>query len=99
MYLRRADLKIGTPPRQLHQASCELSLECSAEGRVSLFRYVAMQNLQHFIIQIYQRNKDERGTIQSSLRLDIDTALMVTSGIFRSRDVTDLPSLAVVTRM
>jgi len=38
-------------------------------------------------------------TIQSSLRLDIDNALMVTSGIFRSTDVTDLPSLAVVTRM
>jgi len=30
--------------------------------------------------------------------LDIDKALMVTSGIFRSRDVTDLPSLAVVIR-
>ena len=41
----------------------------------------------------------ELATIQSSLRLDIDNALMVTSGIFRSRDVTDLPSLAVVTRM
>ena len=38
-------------------------------------------------------------TIQSSLRLDIDNVLMVTSGIFRSRDVTDLPSLAVVTRI
>ena len=41
----------------------------------------------------------KNGTIQSSLRLDIDKALMVTRGIFRSRDVIDPPSLAVVIRM
>ena len=41
----------------------------------------------------------KKGTIQSSLRLDIDKALMVTRGIFRSRDVIDPPSLAVVIRM
>jgi len=59
-----------------------------------------MQNLKHAIVTVHVRVVWVRGaTIQSSLRFDNDKALMVTSGIFRSRDVMDLPSLAVVTRM
>lgn len=59
-----------------------------------------MQDLKPVVIQVHSHTIVSKiATIQSSLRLDIDKALMVTSGIFRSRDVTDLPSLAVVTRM
>ena len=97
MHLRRGNLNIGASPCQLHQTGCQLSLEYSAEDRVSLFRNVAMQDLKDFVTQAGKLGGIS--TIQSSLRLDIDTALMVTSGIFRSRDVTDLPSLAVVMRI
>lgn len=58
-----------------------------------------MQNLKRVVTQAHEQTVDEKSTIQSSLKMDIDKALIVTSGIFRSRDVVDLPSLAVVTRM
>jgi len=98
-YLRRGNLNVDAPTRQLHQAGHEFGLKGSAENRVSLFRDVAMQNLNALSSKFVSKIQAEIATIQSSLRLDIDSALMVTSGIFRSRDVTDLPSLAVVTRM
>ena len=99
-HLRRGNLNVDASPRQLHQACCEFGLKHSAEGGISFFRDVAMQNLKSVVIRVRSHTiwaKDS--TIQSSLRLDIDTALMVTSGIFRSRDVKDRPSLAVVIRM
>jgi len=99
-HLRRGDLNVDAPPRQLHQACCEFGLKRGTEDRISFFRDVAMQDLKSIIIQVRSHAIWAKGvTIQSSLKLDIDTALMVTSGIFRSRDVTDLPSLAVVIRM
>jgi hypothetical protein len=97
---RRGHLNVDGPPRQLYQARCELSLKRGAEDRISFFRDVAMQNLKPVVTRVRSHKTwAKKATIQSSLRLDIDKALMVTSGIFRSRDVTDLPSFAVVIRM
>ena len=99
-HLRRGGLNVDAPSRQLHQARCELGLKHGAEDRVSFFRDVTMQDLKPVVIRVRgHKIWAKKATIQSSLRLDIDKALMVTSGIFRSRDVMDLPSLAVVIRI
>jgi len=51
-HLRRGNLNVDASPRQLHQACRELGLKHTAEGGVSFFRDVTMQNLKPVVIQV-----------------------------------------------
>ena len=81
-----------------HQIRRKLSLEFTANDRVSLLRgYTDIQYL--LICQTMPLSQKFTLTIQSSLQFDMLILLIVANGILRSRVVTGVPSFASVMRI
>ncbi len=78
-------------PSQCQQDGNELGLEGASDNWVSLFADVNIQGLSgtsKLQLGVYPYTEYSPLTIQSSRRLDRETARIVISGILRSQDVT-----------